>query len=58
MEVTGKHKSCIGKDRRKHHLEDLSIDGKIIVSWGFMSKILNAWIGFVCPTIRTNGELL
>jgi hypothetical protein len=47
----------IDQSQVKSHLEDLSVDGKIILKW--LSKKWNGtWIGLILLRIGTNGRLL
>ena len=42
----------------KKRLEDLDVDGKIILKWIFESWIEEAWTGLLWLKIGTGGELL
>jgi hypothetical protein len=42
----------------KKHLEDLDVDGKIILKWFFKSWLEEAWTGLLWLRIGTGGGLL
>jgi hypothetical protein len=44
-----------GKTWRKEELEDLGVDGKIILPWIIRVCNGNVWIGFIWLTIETSG---
>ena len=46
-----------GKVRKRHHLEDLGVDGVVILKWIF-GKCDGAWTGLIWLKIGTNGGLL
>jgi hypothetical protein len=44
--------------RRKYHLEDLDIDGRIGLDWILRSLLGGVWSGFIWLRIGTVGGLL
>jgi hypothetical protein len=40
----------------RYHLEDLGVDGKVILKWMLKKKIKN-WIVLIWPRIGTDGRL-
>jgi hypothetical protein len=49
---------CWGNLRERDHLENLEINGRIILKWIFMRWDREAWFGFISLRIRTSSELL
>jgi len=43
-----------GQQRDREHLEDLGVDGRIILIW-ILKKLDGEWIGFVWFRIGTGG---
>ena len=47
-----------GDLRKRDHLEDLDIDGRIILKWIFRKWDEEAWTGLLCFRIVTGGAHL
>jgi hypothetical protein len=47
--------SWVGTYEERDHLEDLSVDGMMTLSWIFKKYYGRAWTGFICFWIRTSG---
>jgi hypothetical protein len=47
-----------GNLRKRNHLEDLGIDGKIILKWSFKKWNGETWTGLIWLRIGTGGGLL
>ena len=43
--------------RERGHLEDIRVDGRIILIWIFKEWDRKAWIGMICARIGTGGGL-
>jgi len=41
--------------RKRDHLEDPDIDGRIILRWMFRKWDVGAWTGLICSRIGTGG---
>ena len=48
----------LGKLRKRDHLEDSDIDGRIILRWIFRKWDVGAWTGLIWLRIGTGGGLL
>jgi hypothetical protein len=57
-EVTGKWRPHNEELRERAHLEDLGIDGMIILKWIFKMCYGEAWIGLIWLRIGTDGGQL
>jgi hypothetical protein len=44
--------------RKKYQLEDLGLDGKIVIKWMFKEWNEEVWIWLICLRIGTDGGLL
>jgi hypothetical protein len=51
------YRVLVGKPEEREQLEDLSIDGRIILKWIF-KKWEGTWTGLIWLRIRTRGGLL
>jgi hypothetical protein len=49
--------TSVGKTQGKRHLEDLGVDGKVILKC-FLRNGMRAWNGLMWLSIGTGGELL
>jgi hypothetical protein len=49
------HRVLVGKPEGKNHLEDPSVDGRIILRWIFRKWNVGEWIGLVWLRIGTGG---
>jgi len=47
-----------GELKGKKHLEDLGVDGRMILRWIFRKWDVWAWTGLIWLRIGTGGELL
>jgi len=47
-----------GNHRERDQLEDLDVDGKIILKWIFRKWIVGAWTRLIWLMIETGGQLL
>ena len=47
-----------GDQRKRHHLEDLGVGGKIILKWFCKKQDEEAWVESTWRMIATSGELL
>jgi hypothetical protein len=52
------HRVLWGKLSERDILEDLAVDGRIILRWIFRKLDLRAWTELICLRIRTGGGLL
>jgi len=52
------YKILVGKLREKDHLEDPSVDGRIMLSWMFRKWDVAAWTGLIRLRIWTGGGRL
>jgi len=52
------YRVLVGKPDRKRHLEDLGMDGRIILKWFFKKWDDVARTGSICLRIGTGGLLL
>jgi hypothetical protein len=41
----------------RNHLDDLVVDGRIILKWILKEPRIRVWTGFICLTIRTTAFL-
>jgi len=48
----------LGKLRKRGHLEDPGVDGRIILRWIFRKWDVGAWPGLIWLMIGTGGRLL
>jgi hypothetical protein len=48
----------VGDLRERDHLEDISVDGKIILEWILNKLFGKAWDGYIWLRIRTIGRFL
>jgi hypothetical protein len=54
----GIYRVLVGKPEVKNYLEDLCVDGMIILRWIFRKWEGRTWTKLICLTIRTGGVLL
>jgi hypothetical protein len=58
-EEQSKYSILVGNLRERDHLNDLGVDGRIILRWIFMKRIVGAWTGTIWLWIGTGtGHLL
>jgi hypothetical protein len=48
----------VGELRKRDHVEDLGVDGRIILRWILKKWTREAWTGLICLGIETDGGLL
>jgi hypothetical protein len=54
----GAYRVLVGRLEGKNHLEDLGIDGRIMLKWIFNKWDREAWTGLIWLRIGTGGGLL
>jgi len=54
-ERRGVYGVLVGNPEEKDHLENLGVDGRIILRWIFRKRDVGAWIGSIWFRIRTGG---
>ena len=52
---TGVYRVLVGKPEGKNHLEDLVVDGRIILRWIFRKWDVGSWTGSSWLRIRTGS---
>ena len=57
-ERRGTYKVLVGKPEETDHLEDVGVDGKIILKSILKKSFARAWIGLVWLRIGTGGGLM
>jgi hypothetical protein len=57
-EIRNAYNTLVGKPEGKNHLEDLGIDGKIILEWVLMIYGGVVWNGCIWLRIGSSGGLL
>jgi hypothetical protein len=48
----------LGNLKGRHNLDDLGIDGKVILEWNLRKQGEKVWTAFIWPRIGTSGRLL
>jgi len=52
------YRALIGRPEESCHLEDLGIEGRIILKWNFKKFNVETWTGLIWIRIDTGGGLL
>jgi hypothetical protein len=52
------YRFLVGKPEGSNHLEDLDVDGNIILKWIFRKWIVGAWTRLIWLMVGTGGRLL
>jgi hypothetical protein len=55
VEKRGVYRVLVKKREGKNHLEDLAVDGKIILRWIFRKQDVGAWTGLIWLRIGSGG---
>jgi hypothetical protein len=58
VERRGVYKVLVGKPEGRNHLEDLGVDGRILLRWIFRKWDVRAWTGSMWLGIETGSGLL
>jgi hypothetical protein len=56
--ITNVYIALMGKPEDNHHLEDLGVDGRILLQWTLKKYYELAWKGLSWLRIKTVGGLL
>jgi hypothetical protein len=54
-ERRGVYRVLVGNLRKRHHLEELGVDGRIVLRWIFRMWDGRAWTGLIWLRIGTGG---
>jgi hypothetical protein len=52
------YRVLVWKSKGKSHLEDVTIDGRIILKGIIKKAVGKAWFGLIWPRIETSGGIL
>jgi hypothetical protein len=56
-DIKNPYRILVGKPEGKNHLQDLGVDGKMILKWILQELVMRMWTGFARLRIETNAWL-